>query len=93
MQEPILLFYFVVFALLLLPLLLFQNRLRTVENDKNILQTQFDTNAISPGTTFMVNFEKYLMEYLSNKAKHHANWQNCEILVSGSSVCVIFCSP
>lgn len=61
----------------------FENRLR-----ENAWQTQFDSNAISPGTNFMVHFETALMEYLSNKAKHHSNWQDCEIYVSGSNVCV-----
>lgn len=54
---------------------------------ENVLQTHFDSNAISPGTQFMVSLETVLMEYLSNKIKHQTSWQSCEIYVSGSNVC------
>lgn len=57
---------------------------------ENVLQTHFDSNAISPGTQFMVSLETVLMEYLSNKIKHQTSWQSCEIYVSGSNVCAIF---
>lgn len=47
---------------------------------------KYDSNIISPGTEYMRNFENTLTEFVSNKIKFDHIWQNCDILISGSSV-------
>lgn len=53
------------------------------------MQTQFDKNAISPGTSYMNNFEAVLLEFVTNKIKFNTNWQTCEVIISGSSVSIL----
>lgn len=51
--------------------------------------TKFDSNIISPGTEYMCDFENALTEFVSNKIKFDRIWQNCDILISGSSVSLL----
>ena len=47
----------------------------------------FDKNEISPCTDFMINFEKYLDNYIQKKLKEKANvWANINIILSGTNV-------
>ena len=52
------------------------------ENEKKI----FDSNAISAGTKFMFNLTIYMKEYIINEKKNNNEWNNMEILLTGSDV-------
>ena len=47
----------------------------------------FDKNEISPCTNFMINFEKYIDNYIQQKIKEKANiWKDINIILSGTNV-------
>lgn len=47
----------------------------------------FDKNEISPCTNFMINFEKYLDNYIQEKIKEKAQvWKDINVILSGTNV-------
>lgn len=63
----------------------FTNRLHAIEKTSGT-PVPFDSVSISPGTTFMLNLEAVLVEFVSKKIKSQKNWKNCEVFISGSNV-------
>ena len=51
------------------------------------VNNNFERNKISPCTDFMLNFEKYLDEYIQKKVKDETSiWKNINIILSGTNV-------
>ncbi|CAG8792723.1 6042_t:CDS:2, partial [Dentiscutata erythropus] len=46
----------------------------------------FDTNSVTPGTTFMDNFSSYFKEFIHNKIKNDDTWKCVKIIYSGHDV-------
>ena len=46
----------------------------------------FDSNAISAGTRFMFNLTTYMKEYIINEKKNNNEWNNMEVILTGSDV-------
>eukprot|EP00760_Papus_ankaliazontas_P017216 PhM_4_TR17072/c1_g1_i1/m.87210/K12618/XRN1, SEP1, KEM1; 5'-3' exoribonuclease 1 len=43
----------------------------------------FDSNCITPGTTFMVRMSEHLEYYINYKMQTHSAWRNCKVVYSG----------
>ena len=55
-------------------------------NDNKNKTKLFDSNAISAGTKFMFNLTTYMKEYILNEKKINKEWNNIEIILTGSDV-------
>eukprot|EP00759_Apiculatamorpha_spiralis_P024806 PhF_6_TR27972/c1_g1_i1/m.41384/K12618/XRN1, SEP1, KEM1; 5'-3' exoribonuclease 1 len=44
---------------------------------------EFDSNCITPGTTFMVRISEHLEYFINFKMQTHAAWRSCKIIYSG----------
>ena len=59
-----------------------------IQENKNQNENEklFDSNAISAGTKFMFNLTIYMKEYIINEKKNNNEWNNMEIILTGSDV-------
>eukprot|EP00792_Barthelona_sp_PAP020_P008370 TRINITY_DN3216_c1_g9_i1.p1 TRINITY_DN3216_c1_g9~~TRINITY_DN3216_c1_g9_i1.p1 ORF type:complete len:1514 (+),score=458.70 TRINITY_DN3216_c1_g9_i1:55-4596(+) len=60
--------------------------LQTLDPDDTSLENAFDSTAITPGTSFMVNLQKALEYYIQYKINFDDKWKNIEVILSGHQV-------
>ncbi|KAL2315302.1 Protein kinase domain-containing protein [Schizosaccharomyces pombe] len=58
-------------------------RLKAERNREDFPEEQFDSNCITPGTTFMERVSRQLYYFIHKKVTNDSQWQNIEVIFSG----------
>ncbi|EPX71292.1 exonuclease II Exo2 [Schizosaccharomyces octosporus yFS286] len=58
-------------------------RLKAEKNGEEIPETRFDSNCITPGTTFMERVSRQLYYFIHKKITNDSNWSNIQVILSG----------
>lgn len=61
-------------------------RRKAAEKGLELDEDPFDSNCITPGTTFMAKLTMFLKYFVSRKISEDVMWQNCRIILSGHEV-------
>lgn len=55
-------------------------------DSKSILKKNWDSNVITPGTTFMEKVSQVILDYIANNLKNNRKWKDLKIIFSDSSI-------